>query len=111
MDGARGKRGASFYGQTEDNRMAAQYVSGASPVTFISEDVKTPDAGTLYQIPLPLISYNTALNAGSTPPGPVDLSNWPQSTVIATTDLQLAQGLIQSLINQGLLKLSNTPAP
>jgi hypothetical protein len=92
--------------------MAAQFVTGASPVTFISEDTGTGHAGTQYQIPLPLIQYNTALNSTTTPTGPVDLSGWLQPTAqITTSDFELAQQLIQNLINQGVLTLSSTAAP
>jgi hypothetical protein len=84
--------------------MAAQSVNGASPVTFISEDTTTQNAGTQYQIPLPLISYNTSL---SSPAGPVDLSGWPQHATIASSDLLLAQAVVQNLINQGLLSLKS----
>ena len=84
--------------------MAAQYVIGASPVTFISEDSSHP--GTQYQIPLPLIRYNIA---ESPPTGPVDLALWTQS--VGKSDVPLAQALIQNLINQGVLTLSNTAAP
>ncbi|HLY57851.1 MAG TPA: hypothetical protein VKS60_19975 [Stellaceae bacterium] len=77
----------------------AQSVTGASPVTFISEDTLTQNAGKQYQIPLPLISYDPT----QTPP--VILTAWPQSTAIAPGDLALAQTLIQTLINQGNLTL------
>ena len=79
-----------------------QYVAGASPVTFISEDTGA-NAGTQYQIPLPLISYNTAASGG-----PVVLSAWPQSTTIAASDVTLAQTLILTMINQGVLTLVST---
>ncbi len=79
----------------------AQTVSGASPVTFISEDTATQKAGTLYQIPLPLISYDTT----KTPP--VVLTAWPQSGSIAASDVTLAEAIIQNLINQGVLTLSS----
>jgi len=87
--------------------MAVQYVTGASPVTFLSEETSAdgPDAGIQYQIPLPLITYNTAV----TPP--VILTGWPQHAVIAASDVELAQTLIQNLINQGILTLSKTAAP
>jgi hypothetical protein len=80
--------------------MAAQGVTGASPVTVISEDTVTQHAGTQYQIPLPLISYDTT----QTPP--VILTAWPQSTTIAASDLALAQTVIQNLINAGVLTLT-----
>jgi hypothetical protein len=80
--------------------MVAQGVTGASPVTFISEDTVTQHAGTQYQIPLPLISYD----AIQTPP--VILTAWPQSTTIAASDLALAQTFIQTLINTGVLTVT-----
>ena len=82
-----------------------QTVSGASPVTFISEDTSsTQNAGTQYQIPLALITYDTT----KTPPV-VLASQWvsylsPGGT--ATSDLALAQAWIQNLINDGVLTLS-----
>jgi len=86
--------------------MAAQSVIGASPVTFISEDTTTgPNAGTQYQIPLPLISYD------STQTPPVILTAWTSGTTIATSDVLLAQVLIQNMISRSLLTLSNLPAP
>lgn len=77
--------------------MPAQSVSGASPVTFISEDTATMNAGTQYQIPLPLISYDPSLSPA------VVLTNWPQASTIAATDVTLAQTIVQNLINQGVL--------
>jgi len=85
--------------------MANQYVTGASPVTFISEDTATNGAGTQYQIPLPLISYNAAAVA---PASPVVLTAWPQASTIAASDVSLAQALIQTMINQGVLTLVST---
>jgi hypothetical protein len=83
--------------------MAAQPVTGASPVTFISEDTLTLNAGKQYQIPLPLILYDAAASP------PADLSLWPQSATIATSDLALAQTLITTLVSQGVLSVV-TPA-
>lgn len=73
--------------------MAAQSVSGASPITFISED--TTNAGIQYQIPLPLISYD------STKTPAVSVSTWPLG--ISATDQTLAETVIQHMINQGFL--------
>ena len=82
----------------------AQTVSGASPVTFISEDTSaTQNAGTQYQIPLPLISYDTTKLP---PAGPVVLTGWPQAATIAASDVSLAQAIVQNLINEGVLSLS-----
>lgn len=75
----------------------AQNVLGASPVTFISED--TTNAGTQYQIPLPLISYDTSNNPA------VAVSSWPSN--ISATDKTLAETIIQNLINQGFLTLQS----
>jgi hypothetical protein len=77
--------------------MAAQPVTGASPVTFISEDTLTLNAGTQYQIPLPLILYDPAASP------PADLSLWPQFSKLAKRDQGLAQSLIATLVNQGVL--------
>jgi len=77
-----------------------QTVSGASPVTFISEDTSsTQNAGTQYQIPLALITYDT-----TTTPPVVLPTNWVN--YLATSDLALAQAWIQNLINDGVLTLS-----
>jgi hypothetical protein len=77
----------------------AQTVSGASPVTFISEDTATMHAGTQYQIPLPLIAYDATQSPS------VSLAGWPQFSMIATSDQQLALTVVQNLINQGVLTL------
>jgi hypothetical protein len=82
--------------------MAAQPVTGASPVTFVSEDTLTLNAGKQYQIPLPLIRYDPA---GSPP---TDLSLWPQFANLAATDKTLAQTLIATLVNQGVLTAITT---
>jgi hypothetical protein len=78
--------------------MAAQPVTGASPVTFISEDTLQMNVGTQYQIPLPLILYDP------TAPTPVDLSLWPHFSQLAKSDQALAQTLVATLVNQGVLR-------
>jgi hypothetical protein len=78
----------------------AQSVWGASPVTFISEDTATQKAGAQYQIPLPLISYDTT----QTPS--VVLTGWPQFSTIPASDQTLAATVVQNLINRGVLTLS-----
>ena len=83
--------------------MAAQPVTGASPVTFISEDTLTLNAGKQYQIPMPLILYDPAA------PIPADLSLWPQFSKLAASDQTLAQSLIATLVNLGVLSVV-TPA-
>jgi hypothetical protein len=85
--------------------MAVQYVKGASPVTFISEDTATSNAGMQYQIPLPLITYDVT----QTPA--VVLTGWPQFAGLAASDQPLAQSIVQNLINHGALALSASPAP
>jgi hypothetical protein len=55
------------------------------------------NAGTQYQIPLPLISYDPSQSPA------VSLANWPQATKIAATDVTLAQTIVQNLINLGVL--------
>jgi hypothetical protein len=79
----------------------AQSVSGASPVTFVSEDTATQKAGAQYQIPLPLISYDTT----QTPA--VVLTGWPQFSKIPASDQTLAATVVQNLINRGVLTLSS----
>jgi len=83
--------------------MAAQPVTGASPVTFISEDTLTLNAGKQYQIPLPLIRYDPAASS------PADLSLWPAFNNLAAADQVLARTLIATLVNQGVLR-TVTPA-
>jgi hypothetical protein len=83
--------------------MAAQTVNGASPVTFISEDTLTLNAGKQYQIPLPLIRYDPAASPSA------DLTLWPAFGMIAASDQALAQTLIATLVNQGVLSIV-TPA-
>jgi hypothetical protein len=80
-----------------------QSVSGASPVTFISEDTIFQHAGTQYQIPLPLIFYDPTQNPA------VDLSAWPKfnDASFAASDKTLALTVVQHLINSGVL----TPEP
>jgi hypothetical protein len=73
------------------------YLTGASPVTFISEDTGA-NAGIQYQIPLPLIDYDTTS------------SSWTisSSSVTASSDITLAQTLILTMINEGLLTVVST---
>lgn len=75
----------------------AQSVSGASPVTFISEDTQQGRAGEQYQIPLPFISYDPTKSPA------VSLTAWPQWTALATSDQPLALAFVQTLIHQGFL--------
>ena len=74
-------------------------VSGASPVTFVSED-PTGHVGTQYHIPIPFISYNAANSQ-------VSLSGWQQWPNLTKAEQALAVAVVQSLINQGFL----TPTP
>lgn len=76
----------------------AKSVTGASPVTFVSEDTAKGNEGTQYQIPLPLISYDP------TSATPVTFT-WatPPTGFDATTDSKLAASLIEAMIAQGLL--------
>ena len=75
----------------------AQSVSGASPVSFISEDTQQGHAGEQYQIPLPFISYDPTKSPA------VSLTAWPQWTTLATSDRPLALAIVQTLIHQGFL--------
>jgi hypothetical protein len=77
--------------------MPAQAVRGASPVTFISEDTLTLNAGKQYQIPLPLILYDPAASP------PADLSLWPEFANLAAADQALARTLVATLVNHGVL--------
>ncbi|HEY1448262.1 MAG TPA: hypothetical protein VGG68_08900 [Caulobacteraceae bacterium] len=78
--------------------MAVQTVSGASPVTFISEDTTKGNNGTQFQIPLSLITYD----ATATPPVILD-TVW--TAFLVTGDQNLAVAYIQNLINDGALSL------
>jgi hypothetical protein len=79
-------------------------VIGASPVTIISEDTKTPNAGLQYQIPLSLISIDDK--------GEADLSQWPLYSKLqsdTSEDEKLIANYVNSLISRGLLKKSPSP--
>jgi hypothetical protein len=76
-------------------------ITGPSPVTFISEDTgATQNAGTQYQIPLSLITYDTT----KTPPV-LGLAT-PWTKYLVATDQALALAYIQNLINDGVLTVN-----
>jgi hypothetical protein len=72
--------------------MAVTGASGASPVTFISED---SDPGKQYQIPLSM------LNIGSD--GTIDAGAWPSYSALGQKDTALVKTLLDSLVSRGLL--------
>ena len=75
--------------------MTALPVTGASPVTFVSEDISADQAGTQYQIPLSLITYDSSQTQ------PVTVAEWPSG--ITGTDQTLAETIIASLVSLGVL--------
>jgi len=68
-------------------------VIGASPVTFISEDMATGNHGKQCQVPLSLLSFD---NTGTT----IDPKTF---TNLAESDQTLLKNLLKSLVSQGLL--------
>ena len=85
--------------------MATQYVTGASPVSFISEDTTSGKAGKQYQIPLAQLTVTN---------GQPDATNWLtavgfiSSTGPDTTDVTLIKNLLNSLTAQGFLRIVTT---
>jgi hypothetical protein len=91
-DGALPPRPDNFgVNKREKQRMA---VIGASPVSFISEDLAS-NHGKQYQIPLALLTI------GNT--GTIDASKWPGYASLATSDKTLVTKLLGNLVRQGLL--------
>jgi hypothetical protein len=80
--------------------MATQYVTGASPVTFISENT-SGNAGKQYQIPLALLTVTN---------GQPDATNWLTAVGFSATDpdVALVTSLLNSLTAQGVLQIVTT---
>jgi hypothetical protein len=81
--------------------MATQSVTGASPVSFISENING-NAGRQYQIPLALIAVTN---------GQPDPTNWLAAVGFSATDpdTTLVTTLIANLTAQGVLRVVTTP--
>jgi len=70
-------------------------VTGASPVSFISEDT---EPGKQYQVPLSLLSFNASTGQIDPP------SAWPDaSNPLKPNDGKVLQALLNSLVSRGLL--------
>ena len=74
------------------------YVTGAAPVTFISEEVGT-NAGKQYQIPLHALTVNAS--------NQIEATTWAGNAGVTGTDLSLVKALITSLTQQGFLTVVN----
>ncbi len=79
--------------------MTTQYVAGASPVTFISEDIGG-NAGKQYQIPLSVLTVTD-----SQP----DASAWKTAAGLTSADEAVVDALLTSLTQQGFLKIVTIP--
>src|SRR5215467_10255375 len=87
----------ALIGQARDRRGEPMAVIGASPVTFISEDMATGNHGTQYQVPLSLLSFD---KTGTT----IDpKTGWSEFTKLATSDQTLLENPLKNLVSQGLL--------
>ncbi len=81
--------------------MATQYVTGASPVTFVSENIQS-SVGKQYSIPLALLGIAN---------GQPDPTNWLAAVNItaADPDYTLVFSLVASLTAQGAISVLTTP--
>jgi hypothetical protein len=81
--------------------MPTQSVTGASPVSFVSENI-SGNAGRQYQIPLPLIGVTN---------GQPDPTSWLAAAGFGATDpdTALVTTLIANLTAQGVLRVVTTP--
>lgn len=66
-------------------------VTGASPVTFISEDT---EPGTQFQIPLALLTVSS---------GVVDASGWTPPEALKTNDTAILKSLLADLLARGVI--------
>jgi hypothetical protein len=87
--------------RAEGKRMPTQSVIGASPVSFVSENING-NAGRQYQIPLSLIGVTN---------GQPDPTNWLAAAGFSATDpdTALVTTLIANLTAQGVLRVVTTP--
>lgn len=74
--------------------MATPYVTGASPVSFLSENT-SGNVGKQYQIPLPLLTVNAS--------GQPDATKWLASLGIGPPDATVVQSLVATLTATGVL--------
>jgi hypothetical protein len=81
--------------------MAIQTVTGASPITFISENING-NVGKQYQIPLALLTVTN---------GQPDPTNWLSAAGFSSTDpdTTLIKNFIASLAAQGFLQVVTIP--
>jgi hypothetical protein len=66
-------------------------VTGAAPVTFISEDT---EPGTQFQIPLALLKVTS---------GTVDASGWTPPASLKTSDKAILKSLLADLLARGVI--------
>jgi hypothetical protein len=78
--------------------MTTPYVTGAAPVTFISEEVGT-NAGKQYQIPLHALTVSSS--------NQIEAATWASNAGVTGVDLKLVNALIASLTQQGFLTVVN----
>ncbi len=71
-------------------------VSGASPVTFISEDT---EPGTQFQVPLALLTVAD---------GVVDASAWKPAATLKANDTAILERLLSDLLAQGVIAPAST---
>jgi hypothetical protein len=74
--------------------MATPYVTGASPVSFLSENING-NVGKQYQIPLSKLTVNAS--------GQPDATQWLASLGIGPPDATVVQNLIATLAATGAL--------
>jgi hypothetical protein len=81
--------------------MATQYVTGASPVTFVSENVQS-SIGKQYSIPIALLGITN---------GQPDPTDWLAAVNItaADPDYALVFSLVAGLTAQGAISVLTTP--
>ena len=66
-------------------------VTGASPVTFVSEDT---EPGVQFQIPLVLLKVSGGI---------VDASDWTPPTALKTNDIKILASLLADLLARGVI--------
>jgi hypothetical protein len=100
MDGAR-RRAVGKFGRelTEDFCMTTQYVTGASPVSYISEN-PSGNVGKQYQIPIALLTVTN---------GQPDASAWISALGIGDPDKTVVTSLIANLTALGVLQVVTSP--
>ena len=76
--------------------MAAVPVTGAAPVTFISEDTQP---GKQFQIPLAVLKISN---------GTVDASGWSPPAALKTNDKAILKSLLADLLARGVIAPAST---